>query len=260
MSDCSRLLFAIPILIQMKSRLHNCFSLLKLLSYSFACLSLALSTATAEEPIKIELEFTPVPQEGKYVYEVCASCHLPEGWGNTDGTYPQLAGQHRNVLMRQLLDIRSGKRDSSIMYPFVQERTLGGGYQSLADVVAYISTLPMNPQFGKGPSPPGSKEHDQGNALYEKNCLACHGKQAEGNNTNHTPRLQGQHYAYTIRQVDLVTKGIRTVNTAMTRITSSLEQKEIELIVNYISHIPVPPADLAPSPDWRNPDFQETEE
>lgn len=211
------------------------------------------------EPVILELKFHPDREDGKYTYEICASCHLPEGWGNQDGTYPQLAGQHRRVLVRQLLDIRSGDRDNPIMYPFVQERTIGG-YQSLADVVDYISTLPMTPDHGKGPWKAGSEGYEKGKALFNSNCLSCHGENAEGNNATATPRLQGQHYAYSLRQVDLVTKGIRVVNAAMTAITSRLTREQISLITNYISHLPVAEKDLAPSVDWRNPDFLEVEE
>jgi len=40
------------------------------------------------------LTLTPDLENGLEVYEVCAACHLPEGWGKPDGTFPMLAGQH----------------------------------------------------------------------------------------------------------------------------------------------------------------------
>ena len=39
------------------------------------------------------LKLTPDLENGIDVYEVCAACHLPEGWGSKEGTFPQLAGQ-----------------------------------------------------------------------------------------------------------------------------------------------------------------------
>ncbi|GAG54358.1 unnamed protein product, partial [marine sediment metagenome] len=42
---------------------------------------------------------TPDRERGIAVYEVCSACHLLEGWGLKDGTFPQLAGQHRSVLI-----------------------------------------------------------------------------------------------------------------------------------------------------------------
>jgi cytochrome c553 len=54
----------------------------------------------------------PDLENGMEVYEVCAACHLTEGWGTEEGTFPQLAGQHRDVLIKQLADIRARNRDN----------------------------------------------------------------------------------------------------------------------------------------------------
>ena len=96
------------------------------------------------------LTLKPDVKNGKEVYEVCSACHLPEGWGQTDGTFPQLAGQHRTVIIKQLADIRDGHRDNPTMYPFALPSEIGGT-QSIADVSEYIAGLKMNPQNGVGP-------------------------------------------------------------------------------------------------------------
>ncbi len=203
----------------------------------------------------MELEFIPDIDGGRWTYEVCARCHLPEAWGNNDGTYPQLAGQHVNVLMKQLLDIRSGRRSNPSMQPFVQERTVGG-YQELSDVVAYISTLPMNPAPDRGPWPPGDEKHGDGERIYAQNCAACHGTRGEGDNALSYPRLQGQHFSYMMRQARMVRNDLRIVDPAMAAQFHALGEAEIEKVLNFVSHLPVPEQDLAPDPDWRNPDFQ----
>ncbi|MFQ5615191.1 MAG: 3'-5' exonuclease [Anaerolineales bacterium] len=64
------------------------------------------------------LRYQGDPERGKEAYEVCSACHLPSGAGRPDGTFPQLAGQHRTVLIKQIADIREGRRDNPIMYPF----------------------------------------------------------------------------------------------------------------------------------------------
>jgi len=58
------------------------------------------------------LTLKPDLENGLEVYEVCSACHLPEGWGTKEGTFPQLAGQHRKVLVKQLADIRALNRDN----------------------------------------------------------------------------------------------------------------------------------------------------
>lgn len=206
--------------------------------------------------IEIRLKFTPDLHNGMRIYETCATCHLPEGWGNSDGTYPQIAGQHQNVLIQQLLDIRNGIRDNPLMYPFVQERTIGG-YQALSDVVAYVATLPMNPDHKKGPFSDLSNEFEQGKKLYQQNCAVCHGQQAEGDNATLTPKLYGQNHPYLKRQIEQVKKGYRKVNPAMMAVASALSQEQLDLIVNFISYIPVPESEVAPSINWRNTDFYE---
>jgi cytochrome c553 len=222
----------------------------------FYCLLIATALpAYASDPITVKLQFEPDPDNGRYVFEVCARCHLPEAWGNQDGTYPQLAGQHINVLMKQLLDIREGRRDNPAMQPFVQQRTIGG-YQNLADVVAYISTLPMTPRHAEGPWSRTTPQYAEGAKLYKANCASCHGEHGEGDNAAYYPRLQGQHFPYMMRQAELVRRGLRTVDPAMKAIFKVLSDEDLEKVLNYVSHLPVPEKDLAPSPAWRNPDFQ----
>lgn len=202
-------------------------------------LYLVASGAMAAEEITIELKFTPDLEAGKTTFEVCARCHLPEAWGNIDGTYPQLAGQHVNVLIKQLLDIRNGTRHSSLMFPFVQQRTIGG-YQELCNVVAYISTLPMNPNPSRGPWKKGTQEYRQGQTIYRKHCAGCHGESGEGNNELVYPKLQGQHFQYMRRQLENVKSGLRTVHPGMQAVVDNLDMEQLKKAVNYVSYFDVP--------------------
>jgi len=197
------------------------------------------SVSVVADPVVIKLSFEPDLRNGQRIYETCASCHLPEGWGSRDGTYPQIAGQHENVLIQQLLDIRSGVGENPTMYPFVQERTIGG-YQSLADVVTYISTLPMSSRHKKGPWAKSTKEYKAGKKLYGRHCSSCHGRNGEGNNDQLAPKLHGQHYPYVIRQIDYMKRGLRAVNAPMQKVISQLGDDQLQLIINYVSYIPIP--------------------
>jgi len=221
----------------------------------FGLLCLILSNAQAVEKITIQLDFIPDIEEGKTTFSVCARCHLPEAWGNTDGTYPQLAGQHVNVLIKQLLDIRNGTRRSSLMFPFVQERTIGG-YQELANVVAYISTLPMNPVHSRGPLGKASKEYQQGEKTYKQFCASCHGDNGQGNNELVYPKLQGQHFQYMSKQLGRIKSGLREVHPAMQAVVEELDLEQLDTAVNYASYFAVPKEDMAASKKWRNPDFK----
>ncbi|MGB5308007.1 MAG: hypothetical protein WBN45_03815, partial [Arenicellales bacterium] len=93
-------------------------------------LGLAFSTASMAWLEKggerdVALGLTPDLENGVDVYEVCAACHLTEGWGTKEGTFPQLAGQLKGVLIKQLADIREGNRDNPTMYPFALPESIG---------------------------------------------------------------------------------------------------------------------------------------
>ena len=202
------------------------------------------------------LTLTPDRENGIEVYEVCAGCHLTEGWGETSGTFPQLAGQHKEVLVKQLADIREGNRDNPTMYPFAKPESIGGP-QAMADVVDYIQNLPMNPENGKGEWAEGTPEFEQGKKLYADNCVKCHGENGEGIAEKFYPRIHGQHYAYMLRQFEWIRDGKRrNANPDMVKQIKTFSDKDMQMVINYVSRVPVPKEDLAPSADWLNPDYE----
>ncbi len=201
------------------------------------------------------LHLTPDLENGMDVYEVCAACHLPEGWGMTEGTFPQLAGQHRAVLIKQMADIRAGNRDNPTMYPFALPKAIGDA-QALADVVAYIEQLPMTPEWGKGPWPPGTLEYTKGEQLYKDNCVQCHSETGMGDVEKFYPRINGQHYNYMVRQFEWIRDGKRrNANPEMVEQIKNFSNDDMLHVINYITHVPVPADQLAESVDWKNPDF-----
>ena len=151
----------------MNSR-HTISTITMVIGLTFSTASLAWLEAGGERDEALTLK--PDHEHGIEVFEVCSGCHLTEGWGKKDGTFPQLAGQHPEVLVKQLADIREGNRDNPTMYPFALPESIGGP-QSLADVVAYTSKLPMNPDNGKGEWAEGTPEFDQGKKLFKENCV-----------------------------------------------------------------------------------------
>ncbi|WP_084005355.1 c-type cytochrome [Magnetovibrio blakemorei] len=197
------------------------------------------------------LHLTPNLENGIEVYEVCAACHLYEGWGQPDGTFPQLAGQHRHVLIKQLADIRALNRDNPTMYPFALPESIGGP-QSIADVTAYIATLPMNPEPGRGPG----TDLEHGKQLYKDNCVRCHGEHGEGVEEKYYPRIQGQHYNYLMRQFAWIRDGKRrNANPDMVKQIQEFSDKDMAAVLDYVSR-QQPPADKLGVVGWENPDFK----
>jgi len=194
---------------------------------------------------------TPDRENGIEVYEVCAACHKLEGWGEKSGTFPMLAGQHRNVLIKQLADIRALNRDNPTMYPFALPASIGGA-QSIADVTAYIAKLPMNPDPGVGPG----TGLEAGKKLYEDNCVKCHGKNGEGDNEKYYPRIHGQHYKYMLRQFEWIRdKKRRNANPEMVEQIKNFSDEDMINVIDYVSRQKPDKALLAPSAQWQNPDY-----
>lgn len=196
------------------------------------------------------LHLTPDHENGIYTYEVCSACHQLNGWGLDDGTFPQIAGQHFNVIIKQLSDIRALNRDNPTMYPFALPQEIGGA-QSITDVAEYISNLPMNPDNGVGPG----TDLALGEQLYKDNCVRCHGETGEGDNEKFYPRIHGQHYNYLVRQFEWIRDGKRrNANPDMVEQIAGFSDADMAAVLDYVSRLD-PPADMVGDPDWVNPDF-----
>jgi len=196
------------------------------------------------------MSLTPNVENGRQVYLTCAVCHSPEGWGTPDGSYPQIAGQLRTVIIKQLADIRARNRDNPLMYPFSVPRILGGP-QNIADVAAYVASLPMTPDNGKGPG----LDLELGAKLYQEHCHDCHGDAGVGNEQEHLPQIAGQHFNYLMRQFDAIRNGRRkNSDPEMVKQIERFTLREETAVLDYTSRLAPPHGKLA-SAGWTNPHF-----
>lgn len=195
----------------------------------------------AQEGEKIEaLKLKGSAKEGKEGYEVCGACHLPSGAGRADGTFPQLAGQHTTVLIKQMADIRAGLRDNPTMYPFAKELT---DAQELANVSAYIESLCIPIDHGKYEGPDAAKQVADGKAMYEKECIECHKANGEGIKDKFYPVLAGQHYKYLLRQMTEIRDGHRrNANPEMVKIIKKYDNAQLVSISAYQASLSMPGA------------------
>ncbi|MBT4762307.1 MAG: c-type cytochrome [Bdellovibrionaceae bacterium] len=190
------------------------------------------------------LELTGNVKDGAIIYEeVCAACHQPGGNGDPAGNFPQLAGQHSSVIIKQMADIRVGNRDNPTMYPFAGVKALLAatddifdtpktGPQTLADVAAYIQTLKMSPKTAKG----DGKDLKHGAKIYKDNCVKCHGKKGEGIAKDYYPLIAGQNYNYLLRQFQWIKAGKRrNANPDMVDQIKGFTDRDIVAVMDWVS-------------------------
>ncbi|MEA3277419.1 MAG: c-type cytochrome [Pseudomonadota bacterium] len=192
----------------------------------------------------------PSLENGRRVYLLCAVCHQPEAWGEDDGSYPQIAGQHAGVAVKQMEDIRARNRDTPLMLPFAMLENLTR--EQIEDVAAYIETLPMSQFNGSGPG----TDLKKGARLYQKLCTECHGPEGQGDAEKRVPLLYGQHYKYLVRQFEWIRDGKRrNANEEMLKQIQGLNDNDVSAVMDYVSRLRPPESRLA-APGWRNEDFR----
>jgi cytochrome c553 len=181
----------------------------------------------------------PDLDHGETLFRECARCHGPSGGGSEDGRIPRIAGQHFNVLVRQIVDYRHAERWDIRMEHYAG-RSLLADSQSIADVSAYVSALSRNQprQVGDGTL----VKH--GAAVFASRCASCHGRSGEGDDSAVIPRVSGQHFDYLLRQMYDAVDGRRpNFSSAHVRLLAKLERDDLVGVADYLARA-----------DWTGPD------
>lgn len=173
------------------------------------------------------------PAAGKNHTAVCAVCHSVDGNSFVD-TYPKLAAQQEDYLLKQLIDIKSGKRKVLEMTGLLNRLT----EQNLADIAAYYASKKVT----IGQTDP--KLVELGRAIYHTGnvetgvpaCMACHGPDGKGFDAAVFPALSGQHATYTAKQLNKFQHLERNNDPAgiMHNITTKMNEREVEAVSSYI--------------------------
>lgn len=193
-------------------------------------------------------------EKGKEINGTCAACHGDQGAGGKKGEYPRIAGQRVAYLESQLKSFRARTRINIPMFPYTQERELSD--EDIKDVSAYLAGIQLS---NKMPTYTGNEDAltkllmaervmiipraegnlANGEAIYQKQCAACHGKTGMGRGM--FPMLVGQYTNYLKRQVDLYLKGDRPHDEEGTvgRL-NALKEQDINDILAYITSIQEP--------------------
>lgn len=173
-------------------------------------------------------------ENGQKLATTCVACHGSDG-NSVVPMYPNIAGQGEPYFIKQVTDIRDGKREALPMAPFVS----GLSDNDIADLAAF---------YGQQKPKPGAADPnlvELGERIYragieEKNipaCLACHGPAGKGIDLAKFPMLAGQHAQYTTDQLNLFSANKRTNDgdtKIMRNIANRMHASEIEAVSSYI--------------------------
>ncbi|MBF0673883.1 MAG: c-type cytochrome [Pseudomonas sp.] len=180
-------------------------------------------------------------KSGQQAAAICAACHQVDGNGmNIPGgeSWPRLAGLDADYLLKQLQDMKSGKRTSATMTPFANMLS----EQQMRDVAVYFSQLPT--RSAKGGEKASADELAHGEKLatvgdwdrYIVPCQSCHGPDNQGVGA-HFPGIAGQHADYLAGQLRAWKNGTRDNDPQhlMLAIAERLDERDIRAVSQWLS-------------------------
>ena len=172
---------------------------------------------------------------GKARALTCTACHGPEG-NSASPMWPNIAGQNAPYLLAQLKAFKDGSR----VDPLMSSQAMMLSDEDMANLAVYFESLPAAAQ-----SLADESLLERGEALYRGGnkedeasaCLACHGPTGRGNPAAKYPALQGQHAAYTAKQLNAYADGARTTDgktRIMQDIAANLDKEDVAALSSYV--------------------------
>jgi len=80
-------------------------------------------------------------------------------------------------------------------------------------------------------------DREKGKEIFSKKCVACHGKNGEGNKSQKAPKLAGQFDWYIVTQLNNFQKGVRN-NPKMLPFIKTLTEKDFQNLGAYLNSLP----------------------
>ncbi len=165
----------------------------------------------------------------------CTACHGPEG-NSVNPLWPNIAGQHATYTVATLKAFQEGKRQNALM----SSQAMMLSEEDINNIAVYYENLPAAAQSVANPDTVAEGERlyrggDSENGIAA--CIACHGPTGRGNAAAGYPALNGQHAAYTAKQLQDYASGARQsdgVTEVMQTIASRLSQDDIDALASYL--------------------------
>jgi cytochrome c553 len=180
--------------------------------------------------------------EGAPPQELCGLCHGLNGISATS-KFPNLAGQKREYVEKQLRDFLAGRRanDGGQMASIVTEIH----EDEFKTAAAYFSAL-SPPSVSEGDHSLSAGEIERARSLFERGrneaglepCASCH--RETNDRAPQAPYLTAQHRDYLQKQLMDFKNGERSNDTTgtMQAVAAVLDESEIALLSTYLSTLP----------------------
>ena len=178
-------------------------------------------------------------EAGQAKAATCVACHGVDG-NSAVPTFPKLSGLGHKYLLKQMQDIRDGRRPVALMAGQVDNMT----DQDLADIAAFYNA---QPRTGGAADPDkvslGRKVYLGGIAERQvPACSGCHSPTGNGNGPAGYPALAGQYADYVAAQLKMFRKGYEDpagrTNGGEAKIMRTtafrMSDMEIEAVASYI--------------------------
>jgi cytochrome c553 len=175
---------------------------------------------------------------GKTKAAACAGCHGADG-NSMVPTFPKLAGQNENYIVRELNAFKTSKGRSN---PLMLGMAAPLSETDMADLGAYFQTQKI-----QSAAPNDASKLAMGSEIYNGGdmtkgvpaCKACHSPTGSGNPGEGYPQLKGQYVTYTLAQLHAFKDGTRTTdkNALMRDIVAKLSDAQLEAVANYIASL-----------------------
>lgn len=206
----------------------------------------SLLTVVCSATLALQAQAEGDAARGKQLSVTCAACHGADG-NSAIGNFPKLAGQGDKYLLKQMLDVKAGKRVIAEMTGQLDNLN----EQDLADIAAYFASnkaqlsgskkqqVQLNSGVKTDSLALGEKIYRAGNAETSvPACSGCHSPSGKGNSPAAYPHLGGQHPEYIAKQLRDFRAGNRTNDTdsmIMRGAAKNLSDAEIDALANYIA-------------------------
>ena len=171
---------------------------------------------------------------GKSKISLCVACHGETG-NSLVGSFPNLGGQGKAYLLKQLNDIQQGTREVPTMAGMLD----GMSKEDLADIAAFYFSQPRAQ---------GAADADMvqlGESIYRFGiprkdvaaCTSCHAPKGAGNDLAKFPALAGQWPEYTVQQLQAFQSGARYNDgdgRMMQTTAIDMNEQEMNAVASYI--------------------------